>query len=147
MEVVNEVVCLGRGVGGEVCWAVKFSCFVGWYGRSRVWKLHSSKCYTFNIAYNNLIEVEENIYPANNHILLLKEVPIKIYIFAWCLLLNCDPTKDNMLSRRIIALNDQNYSTNYVLNEDKEQLFFKCDFYRRTWPLISIIVYIGEYML
>lgn len=30
MKVVKEIVCLGGGVGGGVCWAINLSCFAGW---------------------------------------------------------------------------------------------------------------------
>jgi len=59
---------------------------------------------------------------------VIKVVPLKTFIFAWRLILNHVPTKNNLVQRRILALNDQNCSANCGMNEDKDHLFVKCDF-------------------
>jgi hypothetical protein len=67
----------------------------------------------------------------------LKVVPLKINLFAWRLYLNRIPTKDNLLQRRVLSLNDQISSGGCGLNEDRDHLLGTCDFYGNIWKEVS----------
>lgn len=99
------------------------------------WKLHSSQRYTVGSAYANLTEGEDNVILTNTHVLCLKQVPLKINIFAWRLYFNRIPTKDNLDLRHIIDINDQDCSICCGSIKDRDHLVVKCDFYGRIWPL------------
>ena len=72
-----------------------------------VWNLHSSNGYTVNGAYNKLTKEVDNFILSNTHLLWLKVVPLKVYIFVWRLGLNRVPTRDNLFKQRILVVNEQ----------------------------------------
>jgi len=54
-----------------------------------MWNLHSSKNYTVNSAYNFLLQsANQHIIADDNHVFWHKDVPMKINLFVWGLLLN-----------------------------------------------------------
>jgi hypothetical protein len=61
--------------------------------------------------------------------------PLKVSIFAWRLGLNRLPTKDNLFKRRVLMEVEQGCSANCGLIEDRDQIFFQCDFYGKIWRL------------
>ena len=62
-------------------------------------------------------------------------VPLKVSIFAWRLGLNHLPSKDNLFKRRVLTEVEQGCSANCGLTEDRDHLFFQCDFYCKIWQL------------
>jgi len=108
-----------------------------------VWKVHSSNKYTVSRVYYRLTEEDDHVINDNghltdNHLWWLKVVPLKVSLFAWCLLLNRVPTRDNLLIRRcVLSPNDQSYMRGCELNEDKDNLFVNYYFYRKIWSAIS----------
>jgi len=66
----------------------------------------------------------------------MKAVPLKIYLFAWRLLLNNVPTKDNLVQRRVLSHNDQMCTGGCGRNEDMDYLFVSCGFYGKIWLLV-----------
>jgi len=90
-----------------------------------------------NSTYNNLTDVEVNFYQSFNHVLGLKGVPHKINIFAWLLLLNKTPAKDNLLWRHIVHVTDVACSANCGSTEDIHHLFTSCGVFGRLRDLIA----------
>jgi len=66
-----------------------------------------------------------------------KEVPLKISLFAWCLLRNRLPTTDNLIKRHILHPNAQLCVGGCSLIEDAKHLFLSCDFFGKLWYGIS----------
>lgn len=109
-----------------------------------IWRPHSSNRYIVSSAYQLLIEVVDNGVVVNNNnnnvlhfILWLKDVPLKVSLFAWRLLQNRIPTKDNLVRHQVIYVNDQPCTGRYGSTEDIDHLFVACDFYGNIWVLIS----------
>ena len=48
-----------------------------------IWKFHSSHRYTMKSAYNLLTTSEVGVDDCFNHILWLKQIPLKVIIFIW----------------------------------------------------------------
>lgn len=102
-----------------------------------VWKLHSSQRYTVNSAYRFLTAIEGNPNEGFHNMLWLKAVPLKVNIFVWRLFLNRLATKDNLYRRRVLDGDNVMCSTMCGGEEDRDHLFFRCDFYGRLWLLVS----------
>jgi len=88
-------------------------------------------------AYDYLISTKSNANSDNSNNVWLKVVPLKISLFAWRLLLNRIPTKDNLIKRGAINNNDFLCLGECGVNEDRDYLFVKCDFLGRLWPLVA----------
>lgn len=58
-------------------------------------------------------------------------------VFALHLFLNRISTKDNLLRRRVLSLNDQICYGGCGLNEDRDHLLGTCDFYGNIWKEVS----------
>jgi len=68
-----------------------------------LWNLHSSKNYIVSIAYNFLQKsTNQHIIGDDNHVFWHKDVPLKVNVFVWRLLLNRLPMNDNLLKRGVI---------------------------------------------
>ena len=72
-----------------------------------------------------------------NHVLWLKQIPLKINIFIWRLLMNRLETKMNLFRRNILDYNNFFCSAACRFVEDQDHLFFSCAFYGQLWLLIS----------
>ena len=66
-----------------------------------------------------------------------KEVPLKISLFAWCLLRDSLPATDNLIKRHILHLNAQLCVGECGAIEDAKHLFLSCDFFGKLWHGIS----------
>jgi hypothetical protein len=102
-----------------------------------VWRLHSSQIYTVHSAYSFLTSVDSNITAEFNQFLWLKEVPLKVNIFVWRLFLNRLATKDNLRKRNVLEVNNTSCAALCGKEEERDHLFFQCDYYGRLWLLIS----------
>jgi hypothetical protein len=61
----------------------------------------------------------------------LKVVPLKVNLFVWRLLLNRIPSKDNLMRRNVVPLDDCYCIGGCVVIEDKNHLFVQCDVFGR----------------
>ena len=102
-----------------------------------IWHLHSSQCYSVSSAYNKLSKMGINQYHNSHNFVWLKVNPLKVSIFAWKLLRNRVPTRNNLFQWRIIACTDQECTAACGMNKDVNHLFVNCNFYGRLWYLIS----------
>ena len=62
-----------------------------------------------------------------------KQVPLKVSVFAWRLLRNRLPTKDNLIRRRIIQHDNDLYIGECSLGETADHLLFRCDYFDMVW--------------
>jgi hypothetical protein len=65
-----------------------------------------------------------------------KQVPLKIYIFAWRLLRDRLPTKSNLVARGIISPEDQYCVSGCGGVESAQHLFLSCGTFGHLWPLV-----------
>ena len=71
----------------------------------------------------------DNGYNDFQHILWLKEVPLKVSLFAWRFLQNRIPVEENLLRRHALSINDQLCTSGRGCKEDRDNLFISCAFY------------------
>jgi len=102
-----------------------------------VWKLHSSHNYMVKSAYNYLTAIGVVPNEVYNHLLWLKAVPLKVTIFVLRLFLNRLVVNDNLCRRRVLDVSQISCSAVCGGLEDRDHLFFMCDFYGRLWLLKS----------
>jgi len=69
-------------------------------------------------------------------ILWLKEVSLKVSLFAWRLLHNRITTKDNLPRPHVLTINDHLCTGRCGCIEDTYHLFVSCVFYDNLWYLI-----------
>lgn len=74
---------------------------------------------------------------------MAQSVPLKVNIFVWRLFSNKLATKDNPRRRRVIETSQASCLALCGCMENKNNLFFKCDYYGRLWLLISDWLGIG----
>ena len=101
-----------------------------------IWKLHSSHWYTLKGSYNLLTTFEVDVDDRFNHILWLKQIPLKVNIFIWCLFINRLATKMILFRRNILDYNDSLCTTACDIVENQGHLFFYLS-YSQLWLLIS----------
>jgi len=65
-----------------------------------------------------------------------KQVPLKVSVFAWRLLRNQIPTKDNLFRRRVIPLDDTSCSGGCGSSETMDHLLIHCDYFGMVWHRI-----------
>jgi len=65
-----------------------------------------------------------------------KQVPLKVSVFAWRLLRNRIPTKDNLFRRRIIPFDDTSCIVGYGSSETADHLLFHCAHFGMVWHRI-----------
>ena len=102
-----------------------------------IWKLCSSHRYTVKSAYNLLTTFEIGVHDHFNHVLWLKQIPLKVNIFICRLFLNILATKMNLFRRNILDYNDSLCTVTCDTVKDQDYLFFTCAFYSQLWLLIS----------
>jgi len=100
-------------------------------------KLHSSLRYMVKSAYNHLTTSDFVVDDWCNHVLWLKQIPLKVNIFIWSLFINRLATKMIMFRRNILDYNDTFWSTACGLVGNQDHLFFSYVFYGQLWLLIS----------
>ena len=57
-------------------------------------------------------------------------------MFAWRLLLNRLPTRDDLLRRHVLPIDEQLCTEGCGNNEDRNHLFVSCDFFGSIWFMI-----------
>jgi hypothetical protein len=96
-------------------------------------QLHASTKYNISSAYNFLTWRDQPLNNDHTSIIWLKEVPLKVNIFAWRLLRNRLPTTDNLIKRKVLQLNSTSCSGGCGSQEDIDHLFLTCEFYGKIW--------------
>ncbi|XP_024626821.1 uncharacterized protein [Medicago truncatula] len=102
-----------------------------------VWNLHSSQVYTVHSAYSFLTTVDTNITAEFDQFLWLKAVPLKVNIFVWRLFQNRLATKDNLRKRNVLEATNVFCGALCGKEEERDHLFFQCDYYGRLWLMLS----------
>jgi hypothetical protein len=76
-----------------------------------------------------MTEMDINDHHNDYKFIWLKEVSLKVSIFAWRLMRNRVPTRGNLWRRHILATNEQGCTANCGNNEDMNHLFVNCEFF------------------
>jgi len=62
--------------------------------------------------------------------------PLKVLLLVWQLLLNCLPTKDNLIGRGIIPSNSSFWSSDCGKEKSVDHVFMGCVFLGSIWSLL-----------
>jgi len=95
--------------------------------------LETSFVYTVRSAYNFLTVNATDDAEVYVHNLWLKEVPLKVVLFAWHLLRDRLPTKDNLHHRNVVGADDQLCVGGCGEVETSSHLFFHCNVFGSVW--------------
>jgi len=99
----------------------------------RLWQLETSSVYTVPSAYKFLtvnVPVDDAVSVSS---LWLKEVPLKVVLFAWRLFRNRLPTKDNLYRRNVVDIDDQLCVGGCGEVETSSHLLLHCNVFGSVW--------------
>ena len=99
--------------------------------------MHASNKYNVTSAYYYMISSVNIVAAHHSNAIWNNEVPLKVSLFAWCLLHNRLPTTDNLIRRHILHHNAQLCVGSCGIMEDINHLFLSCDFFGKIWVGIS----------
>jgi len=98
--------------------------------------LDSTHGYSVGGTYRFLTSVEELMVDGDYNDVWHKFVHAKVSIFAWPLLQNRVPTRDNFVRRLVLQPQDNLCSGGCGSIETTNHLFLGCDVFRHVWLLI-----------
>ena len=93
--------------------------------------------YTVCGVYDLLTSQEQPLLHQNLELIWHKKVPQKVYIFAWRLLRDRLPTKENLANRGIISMEVRLCIAGCGHVEDLNHLFLSCPSSGVLWPLVQ----------
>jgi len=101
-----------------------------------LWTLENSNTFTVRSLYNFLTIQPQVALPVDSSSIWHKDVPLKVVLFAWRLLRDRLPTKDNLLRRGVINHDSRTCVAGCDLVESSSHLFLHCDIFGSVWHLI-----------
>jgi len=101
------------------------------------WNLHPTHNSTVSSAYQLLSTTNTNPHTVPFDLIWHKVVPLKVCLFAWCLLQNRISTTNNLTWRGVFHNLDQLCSGGCSLVEDVDNLFLNCGSFGSIWPMVS----------
>jgi hypothetical protein len=101
----------------------------------RLWRLETSSVYSVRSAYNFLTVNDPVEAAVSVHVSSLwhREVPLKVVLFAWRLLRDRLPTKDNLFRRHVVGVDDLSCVSGCGEVETSSHLLLHCDFFGTVW--------------
>jgi len=108
--------------------------------------LETSSVYTVRSAYKFLtvnVPVDAEVSVSQ---LWLKEVPLKVVLFAWRLLRDRLPTKDNLYRRNVVGVDDQLCVGGCGEVETSSHLFLHCNVFGSVWNHIHRWIAVSSIM-
>jgi hypothetical protein len=103
-----------------------------------------NSCYKMLIQSSNMASLDPNVLDAIQN-LWKNDVPTKVNIFGWRLLLDKLPTRAALQHRGILHnLNELACTFCFRLLEDSSHVFFNCPFATKVWQ--AIFQWIGQYI-
>jgi hypothetical protein len=100
------------------------------------WKLDPDCSYLVGGVYQLLTSQEFHCFGATSDLILHKQVPLKVSIFAWRLLRDMLPTKDNLVARDIIHQEARLSVRGCGGKETRRYLFLSCTILTSFWSLV-----------
>lgn len=101
-----------------------------------LWQPDPDGGYSVRGAYQLLTVTDNNNFGAEIALVWHKQVPTKVSIFAWRLLRDRLPTKDNLVSRGILSEEQRLCSNGCGELESASHLFLYCPHFAALWPLL-----------
>ncbi|RHN59920.1 putative reverse transcriptase zinc-binding domain-containing protein [Medicago truncatula] len=101
----------------------------------RFWRLETDSVYTVRSAYNFLTANAPTDGAVSLPFLWNRDVPLKVVLFAWRLLRDRLPTKDNLIRRHVMGIDDQ-FCVGCGEVETSSHLFLHCNLFGAIWNYI-----------
>ena len=108
-----------------------------------MWRPNTGDGYTVRGVYQMLMRQEMHDHDIVSEAPWHKSVPLKLFICAWRLFRNRWPTKDNLVRRGIINMDDQLCVSGCGQNETIDHLIIHCPVFGNLWQLVKS--WIGVY--
>ena len=87
-------------------------------------------------VYDMLTSQDQPMFPQNMELIWHKQVPLKVSIFAWRLLRDRLPTKENLASRGVLSVEARSCIDGCGHVEDLNHLFLSCPYFGALWPMV-----------
>lgn len=100
--------------------------------------LHDFNNYNISSSYNYMLSSINILAVDHTYAIWNNEVPLKVSLFAWCLLHNWLPTTDNLIRRHVLQSNAQFCTGDYGIMEDINHLFLSCDFFSNWLRFLKV---------
>lgn len=100
------------------------------------WLLDHTRGYSLRETYHFLTTSDEVLDRGCNHNVWHKLVPLKIPVFAWCLLRNRILTKIDLLRRGVLQHNNITCVGGCGCSETADHLFLVCNIFGDTWNFL-----------
>ena len=100
------------------------------------WIPAPTRGYTVRGTHNMLTTTDVSLGSAISGIIWSKLIPLMVFIFAWRLLRNRLPTKDNPFQRGIVYLDSQLCVSGCRVLESTQHLFMDCSYYGALWHMM-----------
>jgi len=101
-----------------------------------LWLPDQNGGYSVRGVYDLLTSQEQPHLHQNLELIWHKQVPLKVSIFAWRLLRDRLPTKENLANRGIISMQARSCLVGYGQVEDLYHLFLSCPLSGALWSLV-----------
>jgi len=98
--------------------------------------LETSRTYSVRSAYRIITISPPLVNPVPVADLWHKDVPLKVVLFAWRLLRDRLPTKENLLHRGVLDRDSTSCAAGCDLFESSQHLFLHCNTFGSVWHLI-----------
>jgi len=101
-----------------------------------LWTLENSNAFSVRSLYNFLTLQPLAELPVDASSIWHKDVSLKVVVFAWRLLWDRLPTKDNLFRRGVIHFDSRLCVARCGIVETSYHLFLHCNFFGTVWHLI-----------
>ena len=101
-----------------------------------LWKLESSQDFTIRSVYKVMVNQHHYASMVSPEGLWHKDIPLKVVLFAWRLIRDRLPTKDNLFRRGVIASDARLCLGGCGSLETSPHLFLHCHFLCEVWQFI-----------
>jgi len=136
VEVEAEVVCVGGGVGGETLLLLQNVTLQVDKEDKWLWNLDSSNAFTVRSAYKGLAHHHHTNTLISTKFMWHKDIPLKVVLFAWRLICDRLPTKDNLFRRGVIDDDARLCFGGCGSLESSPHLFLHCNIFGEVWYFI-----------
>ena len=129
VELEEGVVCVGRGVGGELILVLRRVALQVDKEDRWLWNAETSHVYSVCSAFKLLTIQPPTVSVVSASSIWNKDVPLKVVLFAWRLFRDRLPTKNNLIRRGVITNEVCLCTAGCGSEETSDHLFLHCNIY------------------
>jgi len=98
-----------------------------------LWNLEASHVFSVRSAYNSISVQHHSASSVAASYIWIKDILLKVGLFAWRLFRDRLPTKDNLLKRGVIPNDSRLCVAGCGFEENSSHLFLHCNFFGTAW--------------